>query len=166
MLTMGQRSSKASALCIQTAHCSAPLPLVNLKHVDHCIHTTHSTGFHTPCGGKPGHAIRPTTVSKDPHWLRQSICVNISVCWTSYLSRRDWKRQQYELIYFCNVLWLSLCLIPSTPRNFLDRPRLSAFQEDTSLWHKDVFTWCTFWLQNQHSTTYAPGGKQEKTCTH
>lgn len=51
MLTMGQRSSKARALRIQIAHHSAPIPLVNLKHVDHCIHATHSNGFHMPYGG-------------------------------------------------------------------------------------------------------------------
>lgn len=32
----------ASALCIQIAHCSALLPQLNLKHMDHCIHITPS----------------------------------------------------------------------------------------------------------------------------
>lgn len=67
--------------------------------------------------------------------------VNTSVCWSSYLSGKEWKRQWYRLIYLCNLLWLSLCLIPSTPHNFQHRPRLIAFQEDTSLRHKNVFTW-------------------------
>lgn len=83
-----------------------------------------------------GHAIRPLM---DPHWIWRCTCVNTRVCWTRYLLGRDWKRQQYELIYLCNLLWLSLFLIPNTPHNFQERPRLTAFWEDTSLWHKNVF---------------------------
>lgn len=49
MPTMGQRGSKAaSALRIQIAHCSALLPLLNLKHMDHCVHTTPSNVLSAP----------------------------------------------------------------------------------------------------------------------
>lgn len=49
MPTMGQgRSKAASALCIQIAHCSALLPLLNLKHMDRCDHTTPSNVLSAP----------------------------------------------------------------------------------------------------------------------
>lgn len=138
MPTLGQGCSKAAnALWTEIAHCSALLPLFNLTHMDHCVHTTPSNCFLHHVWGS-GHAIRPITVSTDP---TEFSSVNTSVCWTSYLSGKDWKRQWYGLIYLCNLLWLPLCLIPSTPHNFQYRPRLTAFQEDTNLWHKNVFTW-------------------------
>lgn len=57
MPTMGQvRSKAASALCLQIAHRSALLPLVQLKPLDHRIHSTRSNGLHTPrVGAWPRH---------------------------------------------------------------------------------------------------------------
>lgn len=140
MPTMGQGSSNAeSALCIHIAHRSAPLALVNLKHVHRCICSTLSHQLHMP-------RVGAWPCNQTYHGLHGSsqnlrcICVNTGVCRTGYLSVSNWKRQRYELIYLCNLLWVSLCLIPSTPRNFQDRPRLTAFWENASLWHKNVFT--------------------------
>lgn len=43
MPTLGQGCSKAAnALWTEIAHCSALLPLLNLTHMDHCVHTTPS----------------------------------------------------------------------------------------------------------------------------
>lgn len=101
------------------------------------VSAVHSrTGFTRRVWGL-GHAVRPTTVSKEPRWIWRRICVNTSVCWTSSLSGRDWKRQRYELIYLCDLLWLSLFLMPNTPCSFQDRPRLTAFWEDTKMYLLD-----------------------------
>lgn len=122
---------------MQIAHCSALLPLLHLQHMDHCVHTTPSDVLSAPHPGA-------WPCSQSHHSLHGSYGIQQcqhQLCWSSDLSGKDCKRQWYGLIYLCNLLWLSLCLIPSTPHNFQRRTRLTAFQEDTSLWHKNAFTW-------------------------
>lgn len=110
-----------------------PRSSLNLQHIHRRISRKLSHRLHT---WGPGPAITPTIVSTDPHsWY---ICVNTSICWTNYLLERNWRRQRYELIYICDLLWMSLFLIPNTPHNFQVRPRLTAFWENTSLGHKNV----------------------------
>ena len=82
MPTMGRRSSKAaSALCIQIAHRSAPLPLVNLKHVDHSVHSTHSNGLHTlrlgswPCY-QTHHSLHRTSLNSAVHLCQHQCLLN------------------------------------------------------------------------------------------